>query len=278
MTALLVRDLAQIASPGGSDAPLRGPRLREVSVTADAYVLCEEGRIVEVGSMADAPKLGQDVAELDGQRPLRHSGTRRLPYACVLRGRPGGRVRPPLGWGDLRRASCDRERHPLDRPSHARCGPRRARCGTRAPPRLDARARDHHVRSQVGLRARSGDRARHALRYSRRWRSAHLARGACCSPGIHGCRCLSGFRARGGTAGSGGDRGGGRRVPRAGRVRRPPGAALPRGVPGRWSRASAARRPIHGGRRHPPRGRARRPERRPPRGDRVGGREDACSQ
>jgi imidazolonepropionase len=67
VTALLVRDLAQIVSPEGSDAPLRGPRLREVSVTADAYVLCEEGRIVEVGSMADAPKLGADVAELDGR-------------------------------------------------------------------------------------------------------------------------------------------------------------------------------------------------------------------
>ena len=163
MAALLVRDLAEIVSPAGSDAPLRGLRLRDVSVTADAYVLCEEGRIVEVGSMADLPKLGRGRRGARRPRPLRDSGTRRLPYACLLRGRPGGRVRPPLGWGDLRRASCSRERHPLHRSSHARGGPRRARCRTGAPPRLDARARHHHLRGEVGLRARSGDRARNAL-------------------------------------------------------------------------------------------------------------------
>jgi imidazolonepropionase len=67
MTPLLVRDLEQIVSPAGTEAPLRGPRLREVSVTANAYVLCEEGQIVQVGSMADVPKLGHDVAELDGR-------------------------------------------------------------------------------------------------------------------------------------------------------------------------------------------------------------------
>jgi imidazolonepropionase len=67
VTALLVRDLAQIVSPAGSDAPLRGLRLREVTVTADAYVLCADGQISEVGRMAEVPKLGDDVEELDGR-------------------------------------------------------------------------------------------------------------------------------------------------------------------------------------------------------------------
>src|SRR5687767_12343094 len=67
MTVLLVRDLVQVVSPAGSGAPLRGPRLREISVTADAYVLCEDGRISEVGRMAELPTLGNDVEELDGR-------------------------------------------------------------------------------------------------------------------------------------------------------------------------------------------------------------------
>ena len=67
MTALLIRDLAQIVSPEGSDAPLRGPRLRELSVTADGYVLCDDGQISEVGRMAEVPKLDDDVEELDGR-------------------------------------------------------------------------------------------------------------------------------------------------------------------------------------------------------------------
>ena len=67
MSALLVRDVAQVVSPTGGEAPLRGPRLREVTVTADAYILCEDGRISDVGSMAAVPKLGDDVEELDGR-------------------------------------------------------------------------------------------------------------------------------------------------------------------------------------------------------------------
>jgi imidazolonepropionase len=63
---LLIRDLAQVASPAGRDAPLRGTALRDVEVTTDAFVLCEDGRISAVGSMADLPALGDDVEELDG--------------------------------------------------------------------------------------------------------------------------------------------------------------------------------------------------------------------
>ena len=64
---LLVRDLTQVASPAGTDAPLRGTALREVEVLEDAFVLCEEGRIAEVGRMLDLGALDGDVEEVDGR-------------------------------------------------------------------------------------------------------------------------------------------------------------------------------------------------------------------
>ena len=67
MSRLLIRDLAQIASPAGSDAPLRGGALRDIEVTPDAYVLCEDGRIAATGRMRDLGPIDGDVAELDGR-------------------------------------------------------------------------------------------------------------------------------------------------------------------------------------------------------------------
>ncbi|HJR95562.1 MAG TPA: imidazolonepropionase [Gaiellaceae bacterium] len=68
MTArLLVRDLAQLATPAGSAAPLRGAALRDVDVTRDAYVLCEDGRIASAGRMAELGSLDGDVEEVDGR-------------------------------------------------------------------------------------------------------------------------------------------------------------------------------------------------------------------
>ena len=66
-TRLLVRDLSQVASPTGTGAPLRGSALREVDVLEDAFVLCEEGRVSEVGRMGDLRPLGGDVEEVDGR-------------------------------------------------------------------------------------------------------------------------------------------------------------------------------------------------------------------
>jgi imidazolonepropionase len=66
LSGLLVRDLAQVASPAGRDAPLRGTALGTVDVVEDAYVLCEDGRIAEVGRMRDLKPLGREVDELDG--------------------------------------------------------------------------------------------------------------------------------------------------------------------------------------------------------------------
>lgn len=69
MPALLVRDLDQVVSPAGVGAPLRGRALAEVRVLERGYVLCENGRIAAVGSMADldAASLPDDVLELDGR-------------------------------------------------------------------------------------------------------------------------------------------------------------------------------------------------------------------
>jgi len=63
---LLVRDLAQVATPSGSTAPVRGAELRAVEVLEDAYLLCDGGRIVEVGEMRQLRAAGE-VEEVDGR-------------------------------------------------------------------------------------------------------------------------------------------------------------------------------------------------------------------
>ena len=67
MTAVLIRDLAQVVTPAGVDAPLRGPALGEVVVHEDAYVLCEGGRIAAVGRMSELVSPAGDVLEVDGR-------------------------------------------------------------------------------------------------------------------------------------------------------------------------------------------------------------------
>jgi len=63
---LLVRDLAQVVSPAGQDAPLRGAGLGSTDVLEDAYVLCAGDTIEAVGRMRDLPALDRQVTELDG--------------------------------------------------------------------------------------------------------------------------------------------------------------------------------------------------------------------
>ncbi len=68
MTRLLVRDLAQVVSPAGTGAPLRGNALGQADVLEDGYVLCDDTKIVAVGRMRDlAPLAGSDVEEIDGR-------------------------------------------------------------------------------------------------------------------------------------------------------------------------------------------------------------------
>jgi imidazolonepropionase len=64
---LLVRDLAQLVSPAGTDAPLRGRALGEVERIDGAFLLIEDGRVTAGGRMRDLPGLDGDVEELDGR-------------------------------------------------------------------------------------------------------------------------------------------------------------------------------------------------------------------
>jgi imidazolonepropionase len=64
---LLIRDLAQLATPRGSDAPLRGAALGDVEVLEDAFVLCRDGIVQATGRMRDLQPVGGDVEELDAR-------------------------------------------------------------------------------------------------------------------------------------------------------------------------------------------------------------------
>jgi imidazolonepropionase len=64
---LLIRDLAQVATPAGTAAPLRGRALGEVDVLEDAFVLCDGDSIVGVGRMRDLERSAGAVEELDGR-------------------------------------------------------------------------------------------------------------------------------------------------------------------------------------------------------------------
>ncbi len=64
---LLVRDLAQLATPAGRQFPLRGEALSEVDVVEDAFLLCENGAVVSSGPMRDLQSVFGEVVELDGR-------------------------------------------------------------------------------------------------------------------------------------------------------------------------------------------------------------------
>ncbi|MFL5912906.1 MAG: imidazolonepropionase [Gaiellaceae bacterium] len=64
---LLIRDLAQVATPAGREAPLRGAQLGEVEVIEDAYVLCNGDTIESVGRMRDLRALDSEIDELDAK-------------------------------------------------------------------------------------------------------------------------------------------------------------------------------------------------------------------
>jgi imidazolonepropionase len=64
---LLIRDLAQVATPADHGTPLRGAALGEVETVEDGFVLCEEGRIAAVGRMRELRSFGGDVEEVDGR-------------------------------------------------------------------------------------------------------------------------------------------------------------------------------------------------------------------
>ena len=67
MARLLIRGLAQVATPAGRVAPLRGAALGTVDVVEDAFVLCDGDTIEAVGHMRDLPAVEGDVEELDAR-------------------------------------------------------------------------------------------------------------------------------------------------------------------------------------------------------------------
>jgi imidazolonepropionase len=67
MARLLITGLAQVATPAGRDAPLRGAALGSVEVIEDAFVLCAGDTIEAVGRMRDLPPIPGDVEELDAR-------------------------------------------------------------------------------------------------------------------------------------------------------------------------------------------------------------------
>jgi imidazolonepropionase len=62
---LLLRDLAQVATPAGTHAPLRGADLGTVDVLEDAYILVDGDTIAAVGRMRDLDPPAGDVEEVD---------------------------------------------------------------------------------------------------------------------------------------------------------------------------------------------------------------------
>ncbi len=66
VSRLLVRDLAQLATPAGDEAPLRGDAFGGVEVLEDAFILCEDGRITATGQMRELERLEREVEEVDG--------------------------------------------------------------------------------------------------------------------------------------------------------------------------------------------------------------------
>jgi len=64
---LLVRDLAQLVTPAGRGAPLRGSDLGRVDVIEDAYLLCRDGVVERAGRMRELGSLEGDPFEVDGR-------------------------------------------------------------------------------------------------------------------------------------------------------------------------------------------------------------------
>jgi imidazolonepropionase len=64
---LLIRDVAQLATPASGAAPLRDADLGAVEVIEDAFVLCAGDTIEAVGRMRDLQSLDGDVVELDAR-------------------------------------------------------------------------------------------------------------------------------------------------------------------------------------------------------------------
>ena len=89
VSLLLVRDLAQVATPAGDATPIRGAALRAVEIVVDAYVLVRDGTIeAGIGRMRDLQPLREEVDELDGRGlsaiPASSTATRTRPSPATV--------------------------------------------------------------------------------------------------------------------------------------------------------------------------------------------------
>ena len=64
MPRLLIRDLAQVVSPAGRGAPLRGRALGDLDWIDDGYILCDGAEITAVGRMRELEPLDGEVEEV----------------------------------------------------------------------------------------------------------------------------------------------------------------------------------------------------------------------
>jgi imidazolonepropionase len=231
VSRLLVRDLVQVATPAGLDAPLRGAAFGQVELIEDAYVLCAGDTIEAVGRMRDLPALDGDVRELDGRGLCAVPGL----VDCHTHAAFGGNR---VDEFSLRAAGAGYEE------LHARGGGilstvRATRAeGEDGLRTIVERHRGWMLRhGTTTFEAKSGygldrDTELASLRAIRAaggiptWLGAHAV-----PPEFEGRRPVPRLRRRRGASRGGDARRGRRRFPRAGRVRRIPGAPLSRGVP-----------------------------------------------
>jgi imidazolonepropionase len=64
---LLVRDLAQLVTPAGPGAPLRGRALGDVAVIENAFLVCANGLIESLGPMPRHLRIDGEYDEIDGR-------------------------------------------------------------------------------------------------------------------------------------------------------------------------------------------------------------------
>jgi imidazolonepropionase len=64
---LLVRDLAQLVTPAGRGAPLRGRALGDVTVIENAFLICANGLIESLGPMPTHLQINGEYDEIDGR-------------------------------------------------------------------------------------------------------------------------------------------------------------------------------------------------------------------
>ena len=266
--------------PRPSRPPGRGARCAAATSAASivvepAAIAVVDGRIAAVGTPDDVRAAPPDLERRRRPRPHRDPGPGRLPHAPGLRRRPRRRVRPARAGRRLRahpRRRAAASPRPSRRPAgSAREGLRAAVAATWAGWRRTARRRPRASPATASTatpssRACAAIAAPHPIEAVPTYLGAHSV-----PPEFADGDEYLDFAIAEVLPEAARDRRGGRRVPRAGRVQRRAGRALParRGRP--RPGAAHARRPVHRGGGDPARDRARRAVGRPPRGDRAGG-------